>query len=246
MSSDRIIFSFIVGWIVLVALLIALDWLGNPNRGHFRPRGERQPLDRAARKAERARRRLDEDASVRAALRDAYGASSLRLNWTSDQETEVRRIDDSLVVEEREGAVDVVSREVDGLHSDDEGIDLDADTDMTEPESDGPETDEPVEPEQDGPDEPEPRAVGWTVGDDPLALTAKGNEPASGTVRGRVWKNHAISGGWGEDNRALLAAGKAPRRRNPITGLDEKAVVDAKSGRASWGREPVDPFEADG
>ena len=112
MSHDRIIYSFVLGWILLITAMIFLDWLGNPNRGGFRPKGERPGGDRDTRRAARARRRLEEDATVRAALRDAYGASSLRLTWTSEHEDNVRQIDDSLIVEADPDVVEVGSREV--------------------------------------------------------------------------------------------------------------------------------------
>jgi hypothetical protein len=216
MSPDRVIYSFVLGWVVLLAVLIALDWMGNPNRGTFRPKGERPPRDRAARKAERKRRRLEEDASVRAALRDAYGASSLRLTWTTEHESKARELDDALIVDERADAVDVGSREV---------VTVDRTLVVGDPLPNVAE-----------------RSRGWKVGGDPLSLTAKGDEPAAGTVRTRVWKNHGASGAWSEENRARLDAGKPPRRVNPITGRHEQAVVDVETGRASWGNEPTDPF----
>ncbi|MEZ5247400.1 MAG: hypothetical protein R2707_20095 [Acidimicrobiales bacterium] len=235
MSPDRVVYSFVLGWIVLLAVLIALDWLGNPNRGAFRPKGERPPNDRATRKAERARRRLEDDASVRAALRDAYGASSLRFTWTSEHETRARQLDDALVVDERI-AVDVTSREI-------ASIDRTAIIGDPLPNIDGadePDDDEADEADDDV-DDDEP-APGWSVGGDPLALTARGTEPAPGTIRSRVWKNHGLVGAWSEENRSRLAAGKAPRRVNPITGRHERAAVDIETGRASWGSEPIDPF----
>jgi len=243
MSPDRVIYSFVLGWVVLLAVLIALDWLGNPNRGAFRPKGDRPPRDRLTRKAERSRRRLENDASVRAALRDAYGASSLRLTWTGDHESKVRQVDDALVVDENHDAVEVGSREVttidrtivtgDPLPNLDETPPADAEADIEA--ADDTATDS----------EPDERPRGWRVGGDPLSLTAKGGEPAPATIRTRVWKNYGASGGWGDDNRELLRAGKAPRRTNPITGRNERAVVDVDTGQASWGSEPIDPFEVD-
>lgn len=115
MSPDRVIYSFVLGWVLLLAVLIALDWLGNPNRGTFRPKGDRPPRDRGTRRSERARRRLEEDAAVRASLRDAYGASSLRFSWTSEHERRARLLDDALVIEERSDTVDVASLEIDTI-----------------------------------------------------------------------------------------------------------------------------------
>jgi hypothetical protein len=88
-------------------------------------------------------------------------------------------------------------------------------------------------------------ARGWTVGGDPLVLTAKGDEPAAATVRSRVWKNLGTLPGWTEQNLERLSAGKAPLRKNPVTGVEERAIVDIASGQAFWGDEPIDPFETD-
>lgn len=243
MSHDRIIYSFVLGWILLITAMIFLDWLGNPNRGGFRPKGERPAGDRDTRRAARARRRLEEDAAVRAALRDAYGASSLRLTWTSEHEDDVRQIDDSLIVEAEPDVVEVGSREVGSRevvtanYAQVEGDPLPNLTEEEVADEEAADEEEPdVEPE------PEPRARGWKVGGDPLSLTAKGSEPAAATIRQRVWKNQALQDGWGDDNRAALKAGKPPRRTNPITGLVERAAVDVKTGEPSWGRDPLDPF----
>ena len=249
MSPDRIVYSFVLGWVVLLTVLIALDWLGNPNRGTFRPKGERPPRDRETRRAERARRRLEEDASVRAALRDAYGASSLRLTWNREHEQRARTLDDALVIDERADTVDVVSREVGTV---DRTLVIGDPLPNVEERYDGPDEALPIDaPEDVAPDEEPPeddppsaeRSRGWNLGDDPFALTARGTKPAPGTIRSRVWKNHAIDGAWDEENRARLAAGKAPRRVNPFTGTQERATVDLDTGRARWGSDPVDPFE---
>lgn len=119
MPADRFIFWFIVGWIILVAVLILLDWLGNPGRGGFRPTGDPRSPDRVTRRAERKRRRLEEDASIRATLRDAYGASSLRIGWDRNQEMRARELDDSLIVSDHSPHVtDTPSREVTDIASD--------------------------------------------------------------------------------------------------------------------------------
>jgi len=227
MSPDRVVYSFILGWVALIVLLIALDWLGNPNRGAFRPKGDRPQRNHKTRKMERARRRLENDASVRASLRDAYGASSLRVTWTSEQEVSARRLDDALVIDPAAGTVDVESREV---------TTIDRTIIMGDPL---PNIDEEVV----DPNEPDEQPTrGWNIGGDPLSLTLRGSEPTPGTIRARVWKNHGVSGAWSEENRALLSAGKAPRRTNPFTGRHERAIVDVDTGRATWGSEPVDPF----
>ena len=255
MSADRVVYSMILGWIVLIAVLILLDWLANPNRGSFRPKGEHRPRDRRARREARARERLEDDASVRAALRDAYGASSLRLSWNEEKESEARGLDDSLVRPDSElvDAIDTRSREVDRLDptrilgdplpnpeelSPDEFPPDGAGADTSEPEPDE-ETELPAATRA---AEPVPRAVGWRVGADPLSLTAKGAEPTPATVRARAWKNHAAHAVWDDENRDRLRNGRPPVRVNPMTGRTERATVDADTGRASWGSEPVDPF----
>lgn len=236
MSADRIVYSMVLGWIVLTAVLIALDWLGNPNRGSFRPKGDRPLRDRSMRKADRARRRLEADAAVRATLRDAYGASSMRLSWSGEQESDARVLDDALVVhdlQERIDVVDVGSREV-------------ATIDYTSVDGDplpNPDEEPLADPigEEDG-DEPVERPIGWKVGVDPLALTSKGAEPSPSTIRSRVWKNLAGAGGWDPENAERLRAGRPPSRTNPVTGKVERARVDVETGIASWGDEPIDPF----
>lgn len=229
MSADRVVYSFVLGWILLIVILIALDWLGNPNRGGFRPKGERPPRNRAQRRADRQRRRLENDASIRATLRDFYGASSLRLGWTRSREDRVRQLDDALIVDDREPRmVDVASHEV---------IGLDHTAVSGDPLPNVSETDPPVVAE---PEKPE---VGWVAGEDPLRLTSRGAAPSAATVRRRVWKNHALEGSWGEENRSRLRAGRPPTRTNPLTGAVEKATVDVETGQASWGSEPYEPFE---
>lgn len=229
MSPDRVVFSFILGWALLLAVLIVLDWLGNPNRGPFRPKGDRRTPRRNDRRERRRRSRAEADASVRATLRDAYGASSLRLTWTRDRETAVRRADDSLVVNEEssDDVVDVASREV-------------AATAQTAVIGDPlPNLDET------SPEEPEPvPPPGWNVGGDPLALTRRGTRPTAATVRSRVWKNHATQGAWDPENLERLQAGRPPRRTNPVTGEEETARVDVATGTATWPDEPLDPFES--
>jgi hypothetical protein len=79
---------------------------------------------------------------------------------------------------------------------------------------------------------------------DPLALTARGDEPSPSTVRARVWKNHADAAPWDDDTLDRLRNGRPPTRVNPITGVTERASVDVESGRATWGGEPDDPFAA--
>lgn len=285
MSADRVVYSMVVGWVLLVGVLIVLDWLGNPNRGSFRPKGDRRIRPRGLRRVDRTRRRLEDDAAVRATLRDAYGASSMRLSWSGDKEAQVRAVDDSLVVrdlDERVGVVDVGSRELPAIDytaidgdplpnleeleptdddeapppaGPDESEAMAAAADDGDPADPDPHDQDPEDPDPGGqdPDEedaaPDPvaeRPVGWRVGVDPLALTSRGTEPAPTTIRQRVWKNFGAQPGWDDDNLERLRAGKPPRRRNPITGKDERAIVDVDTGTASWGSEPIDPFASAG
>ncbi|MFT5200848.1 MAG: hypothetical protein ACI9C1_000213 [Candidatus Aldehydirespiratoraceae bacterium] len=241
MSQDRIIYSFVLGWILLIAAMIFLDWLANPSRGGFRPKGERSGGDRDTRRTARARRRLEDDAAVRATLRDAYGPSSLRLNWTSEHEDDVRQIDDSLI-DDHPDLVEVGSREVGTAHYARAEGDPVPNLAEIAPEENEPAADVVPDPEPEAGPDPEPRARGWKVGGDPLSLTAKGSDPVLATIRQRVWKNQAVEAGWSDDNRAALKAGKPPRRTNPITGRVERATVDTETGTPSWGRDPLDPF----
>lgn len=275
-DPDRVVYSMVLGWIVLCAVLIVLDWMGNPNRGSFRPKGDRPLNDRRMRRVDRARRRLESDAAVRATLRDAYGASSMRLTWSGEHEDKARQLDDALVVrdlDERDDVLEVGSREVvdvdytlaegDPLPNIEELEPVATDeTDEDDRPADEPAVltddsaiDEPVADDEDDTDDvdsdasdpsgdassPE-RPRGWRVGGDPLNLTARGTEPNPTTVRNRVWKNHAALGAWDVENAERLKSGKPPRRHNPITGRDERGIVDADTGRATWGSEPVDPF----
>lgn len=245
MSADRVVFWMIVGWIALVAVLIFLDWLGNPDRGSFRPKGDRELPNRRLRRVERIRRRLENDAAVRAALRDAYGASSMRLSWSDEKESRARALDDALVVQdldERIGVVDVGSREVRVAIDHTRAVGDPLPNPEERPPGPQPDPDRPGD--GDAPDAAPPadRPVGWTVGVDPLALTRKGTEPSPSTVRQRVWKNLGQRAGWDDANIERLQAGKPPRRHNPITGKDERGIVDTHTGTASWGSEPIDPF----
>ena len=241
MSPDRVVYSFILGWVVLIAVVIVLDWLGNPNRGGFRPKGERQPRDRSARKSERRRHRLENDAAVRAALRDAYGASSLRLTWSGAQEDRSRQVDDALVVTEpADNVLDAASHEV--VPMDHTAVFGDALPNLEEVPPDQPEIAASTDVETDDDRHADAPTTGWSQGGDPLALTGRGTVPVPTTIRRRVWKNHAVTGSWDTENLARLRAGRPPLRTNPITGRIERATADAETGRASWGGEPLDPF----
>jgi hypothetical protein len=229
----------ILGWVVLIAVLILLDWLGNPNRGGFRPKGDRPPRDRRARRAARTRKRLEDDAAVRATLRDAYGASSLRLSWTEEKESEVRTLDDSLVRADSDLVDAIEARSEEVTRPDPNRLLGDP---LPNPDELGP-TEEREPPTEPGPaPEPTARPAGWRVGDDPLALTAKGTEPTPATIRARAWKNHASHAVWDDDNRDRLRSGRPPVRVNPMTRRIERATVDTDTGLSSWANEPVDPF----
>ncbi len=247
MTPDRVVYSFVLGWVLLIGVLIVLDWLGNPNRGQFRPKGDRRTRNRRERRDGRRRRRAERDAGVRSTLRDAYGASSLRLTWTRAREDAVRGADDALVVTDRtdrEDVVEVASREVVTMtHTAVIGDPL---PNIAERAPDGAEEPEPdAKPERREPEtEPGPPPVGWRVGVDPLTITRAGRSPTPATIRSRVWKNLAVSGAWHAENLERLQAGRPPRRTNPITGERETARVDVESGTASWGDDPLDPFEA--
>ena len=229
MSPDRVVYSFVLGWVILIGIVLLLDWLGNPDRGSFRPKGDRPPRSFRIRRRQRRRKKLEDDAAVRATLRDAYGASSLRLSWTRALEDAVREADDRLVVPEGaspDDVLDVASEEVIGS--------IDYTAVVGDPLPNVAEHDPAVH--------ASPAGVAWSVGGHPLAPTRTGATPSAATIRSRVWKNHA-EGGWGDDNRARLQAGKPPRRRNPVTGKTERAKVDLATGRAFWPATPVDPFE---
>ena len=205
---------FVVVWAVLILVWVGLDWLGNPSRGPFRPQKERADPGDGERRSQRRRDRRDrKDAAVRSVLRDRYGRSSLRLQWSDEDEAAAIDADDRALTHHHTAA---------GLEE----------VAVASPH-------EPVP--------PEPSASGWTVGDDPLAPTRQGTPPAAGTVRTRVWKNLARSAAetttvWDDDNAERMRAGKAPRRRNPITERIELASVDPETGGVSWPGEPVDPW----
>lgn len=273
MSADRVVYSFVLAWIALIAALVVLDWLGNPNRGSFRPKGDTNFRDRDARKADRERQRLDDDALVRSTLRDAYGASSLRLGWSGDDEDLVRQLDDTLILDDLpDHVVDADSRviatsEPDNATSEPDRTDpagpdpagpdpTSSDTDAHDLSPVGDDSDPDEQPEDAGPASngsgdtepgPQPTALpgGWRLGDDPLALTAKGTPPAPATVRSRVWKNLATDTAWSTDNQERMQRGLPPIRTNPVTGDIERAGVDVETGQPSWGDDPLDPFDAD-
>lgn len=266
MSADRVVYSFVLAWVVLIAVLVVLDWLGNPNRGSFRPKGDAQFRDRATRKADRERQRLDDDALIRSTLRDAYGASSLRLGWSNDDEELVRQLDDTLILEDvPDHVLDAPSRviadraaepaspvlsELDEIDEIDEAeVDaLSDEAEVTPEEAYSDDLADDLDTSEPAPviaDEAEAAPSGWRLGDDPLALTAKGTAPAPATVRSRVWKNLATGSSWSDENRDRMQRGLPPLRSNPVTGEVERASVDIDTGQPSWGDVPIDPFAGD-
>lgn len=100
----------------------------------------------------------------------------------------------------------------------------------------------------------------WTVGDDIYALTAKGNEPAWSTVRGRFWKNEAASpqyGTWDAQQLDRMRRGLAPQRYNLDKGgiesmdLSHEPIPFRDGGRGILPRWPqdhaaVDPYRRPG
>jgi hypothetical protein len=65
----------------------------------------------------------------------------------------------------------------------------------------------------------------WKVGDDHLAPTPRGVEPAWSTQSKRYWKNRAAEEGaadqWGAESVGRMKKGQAPQRPNPKTGGPE-------------------------
>jgi RHS repeat-associated protein len=95
----------------------------------------------------------------------------------------------------------------------------------------------------------------WKVGDSPTQPTAKGNEPAWSTQRGRTWKNEAALPGaeekWGKDNVARMRQGLAPERYNEAKGgmesmdLSHEPIPQRDGGTETVPRWPQDHAEVD-
>ena len=92
------VYAFVATWIVVLLVWLALDRLGNPNRGRFRPLGYRHRKRGSQRRLDRVRRRREDDAQVRSALRQRYGRSSLRLRWNDKIEERSVHADEQLLV----------------------------------------------------------------------------------------------------------------------------------------------------
>ena len=227
LSGDRVVFSFASIWVFAITLWITLDALGNPNRGRFRPRGTRHHGSRREQREAGRRRRAEDDAAVRATLRDAYGASSLRVGWTRAREAEALEADEFLVRREHRVRPAPIRALLPWFEDEFQREEPLLATDRDDP------TFVAVA--------PMPRGR-WRRGDDPLMLSPAGKPPTAATVRSRVWKNHAGQEAWGATNQERMQAGKPPRRYNPLTGVTETASVDLRAAQPSWRPVGVDPF----
>ena len=230
LSGDRVVFSFVSVWVISMVVWIVLDWLGNPNRGRFRPKGDRFEGTRPERREARRRQRAEDDAAIRATLRDAYGASSLRLAWNKKREAAAIDADEELVRPDPR-PLPPRPRRLPALL----GVFNEA---GVEPLLGTYDPDRPFVPE---PAMPRGR---WQRGDDPLMLSRTGKPPSAATVRSRVWKNHADDAMWGTVNSDRMRNGKPPKRFNPVTGRSETAVVDLTTARPGWKGDLTDPFAA--
>ncbi|MBT5850370.1 MAG: hypothetical protein HOH36_08055 [Acidimicrobiaceae bacterium] len=233
LDGDRVIYTFVLTWVVASSIWVVLDWLGNPSRGAFRPKGERYAGTWREGRAARRRMVQEDDAAVRTTLRDAYGVSSLQTGWTRDREARVLDSDDLLVRNRPAPTPTKKQRRFVRL-----------------PELRPEELIVPSEPvlatyNQSQPIQA-PQAIlprgRWHLGLDPLMLSAGGASPTVATVRSRVWKNHANEHFWGTQNQERMRTGKPPRRTNPGTGKIETAAVDRISTRPYWKSAAVDPF----
>ena len=64
----RLLIDAILVWIIL-------DWLGNPNRGRFRPKGEQFEGTRSERRAARIRQRAEDARGIGSQLSGSGGTS---------------------------------------------------------------------------------------------------------------------------------------------------------------------------
>ncbi len=233
LDGDRVIYTFVLAWVVAGSIWVVLDWLGNPSRGAFRPKGERFAGTWSERRDARRRQAQEDDAAVRTTLRDAYGVSSLRVGWNRRREARVLESDDLLVRNRPVPAPKRKRRRFVRLPE------LRPEELLATPEPVLGTYDEsrPIQ----IPEPLSPRGR-WRVGLDPLMLSADGLSPKAATVRSRVWKNHAAEQLWGVENQKRMREGKPPRRTNPATGKIETASVDLISARPYWKSMAVDPF----
>lgn len=229
LSGEQIVFSFISVWTTAVFVWIVLDWLGNPNRGRFRPTGEQFEGTRRERRAARMRQRAEDDAAVRSTLRDAYDASSLRVTWNRAREAAALEADEMLVRPDPR----IISPPKPALRT---HLSWLRDEFQTEEPLLGTLTDDPFVAQ---PEIPRGR---WQRGDDPLMLSPAGKPPTAATVRSRVWKNHSGQSAWGPGNVDRMRSGRPPRRYNPLISNVEFGVVDLRSARPGWNDDLSDPF----
>lgn len=108
------IFVFVAVWSLLLLVLLAVDYLANPNRGRFRPLGDLRRRNRKRRAADAEHRRDLEDVAVRSVLRDRYGRSSLRFGWNEEREASALVTDDEILT----GGVASPTREADEANGD--------------------------------------------------------------------------------------------------------------------------------
>lgn len=231
-DRDAVALAFFGVWGLVIVTWIALDWLGNPNRGTFRPQGPRRGRGLIGRWRATWHAREVSNTEVRETLRTAYGRSSLRLRWSPMEETtttaydearlpEIPRIlDPSVVVVKRPP---VLTDEFAPIYDDeDDTIDL-----RDRERADGNDADR------------------WRIGRDPL-LPIGGRPPSRRTVRSRTWKNLAATGlgGVGDSNVERARKGTPPRRWNPVVGRLESARLSGNNGTTAvaWSHAGIDPF----
>jgi hypothetical protein len=94
-ARENIVRAFVVAWAGGVFVWLVLDWLGNSNRGRFRPQGPRRGTGIRGRVWAWRDQRDHRDAEIRETLRAAYGKSSLRLGWSKLDETAATAHDES-------------------------------------------------------------------------------------------------------------------------------------------------------
>jgi hypothetical protein len=94
-AQENLVRAFVVAWAGVVLVWLVLDWLGNPNRGRFRPQGPRRGKGIQGRVWAWRDQRDHRDAEIRETLRAAYGKSSLRLSWSKLDETAATAHDES-------------------------------------------------------------------------------------------------------------------------------------------------------
>ena len=231
LSGDRVVYSFVSAWAIAAGVWVVLDWMSNPNRGRFRPKRDVVEGTFAQRRAARRRARAEHDAAVRATLRDAYGASSIRFTWDRRQESDILEADDALV---RPSPYGTPPKPPPDVHL----------GELTEEPTGGI---EPLLSTFDPDSEfvirgarPQGR---WKLGEDPRMLNRSGKVPSASTIRSRLWKNHSTDVVWGDTNQARMRSGKPAQRWNPLTGQTETATADPIAAAVAWRDSAVDPFE---